>query len=35
MKFSYNGKTRNDMVQLGNSINSRAFFILDGMSTPA
>ena len=29
MKFSYNGKTRNDMVQLRNSINSGTFLILD------
>ena len=25
MKFSYDGKTRNDVVQLRNSINSRTF----------
>ena len=29
MKFSYNGKTRNDVVQLRNSINSGTFLILD------
>ena len=29
MKFSYNGKTRNDIVQLRNSKNSGTFFILD------
>ena len=29
MKFSYNGKTRNDVVQLRNSINPGTFFILD------
>ena len=28
MKFSYNDKTRNDMVPLGNSINSRTFLFL-------
>ena len=35
MKFSYNGKAGNDMVQSGNSISSGTFYILDGMSTPA
>ena len=35
MKFSYNGKTKNDVVQLRKSMNSKTFFFLDGMSTPA
>ena len=36
MKFSYNGKTRNDVVQLRNSINSEMFFYFRyGVPTPA
>ena len=35
MKFSHNGKTRIDVVQLRNSINSRIFYFIYGMPTPA
>ena len=35
MTFSYNDKTRNDVVQLRNSINSQTFYFRYGMPTPA